>query len=218
MRVALARQWPYWDNIMLKPAERPARPGQAIAQAIAAVAALAAMGAPMLSKAEIYGWVDANGVVTYSNMQPPKDVTVTDVIHETPLSPQVIAAAAQRAEVSALNDRIRLLELEMARSQREVVDYPGPSPGAAGLGCGPDGYADCNPQWGPYYTTGFLHGGRSAHEFHFYGHGDRRIPGHGSNRPPAAHGRATHAASMHTTLRSAAPAVSHADSSHARSR
>jgi hypothetical protein len=83
----------------------------------------------------------------------------------------VVQEAARRSEISALNDRIRLLEFEQARTKREVVDYPAApvAPLVSGAAaCGPDGYSDCNSQWGPYYTTGFLYGsgGRHHHDDH----------------------------------------------------
>jgi hypothetical protein len=159
------------------------------ALAAAVLGALLAAALPAVASAEIYGWVDPSGTVTYSNLPPPRDAKITDVIHDTPMSPQAIAEAARRSEISALNDRIRLLELELARTQREVVEYPGPPPGPAGVGCGPDGYSDCNPQWGPYYTTGFLYGtgDRGRRDYR----GEPRGRGH-DNRPPrpAHHGSA----------------------------
>jgi hypothetical protein len=133
---------------------------------------------------QIYGWTDSNGEVTYSNLPPPKGAKVTDVIPNTPLSPAAVQEAAQRSEISALNDRIRLLELEQARNKREVVDYPAtpagpPAPGVTA--CGQDGYADCNSQWGPFYTTSFLHGtgGRHHHDDHDPANGN----GH-ADQPP----------------------------------
>ena len=130
-----------------------------VLRAVARIAALAlviGLGVPSTASAEIYGWVDASGSVTYSNLPPPRGAKLTDVIHEEPMSPQEVADANHRSEVSALNDRIRLLELEMARSQREVVDYPAPAPSPAGLGCGADGMFDCSAPWG--YATGILYG------------------------------------------------------------
>jgi len=127
---------------------------------------------------QIYGWTDSNGQVTYSNLPPPKGAKVTDIILDTPLSPQAVQEAARRSEISALNDRIRLLELEQARSKREVVDYaPQPAPPLS-AGCGPEGQGDCNYgysyQGDPYYTTGLLYGtGRwRDHDGHDHGYGN----------------------------------------------
>jgi len=126
---------------------------------LAALAALAALGfSTAVCAQQIYGWTDANGQVTYSNLPPPKGVKITDIIADKPLSPQAVQEAARRSEISALNDRIRLLELEQARNRREVADYPAqPAPPLA-AGCGLDGYGDCNSQWDPVYTTGLLYG------------------------------------------------------------
>jgi len=135
---------------------------------------------PTICSAEIYSWVDSTGVVTYSNLPPPNGVRVTNVMHEEPLSSQASADAAHRAEVSALNDRIRLLELQTGRQQREIADYPGIVPAPEAAGCGPGGNYDCNSDWEPYYTTALLpyyYGSR------FY----RRGHSHpGANRPPGA--------------------------------
>src|SRR5579864_7517917 len=40
--------------------------------------------APAVASGEIYGWVDPSGDVTYSNLPPPKNAKVFDVIQETP--------------------------------------------------------------------------------------------------------------------------------------
>lgn len=127
------------------------------------LAALVSLGACAAASAqEIYGWTDSNGVVTYSNLPPPAGVHVTDVIHDTPISPQAAREAAQRAEISALNDRIRLLELEEERNKRVVVDYADAPAAPFATGCSPDGYGygygNCGYQTGPYFTTGLLYG------------------------------------------------------------
>jgi hypothetical protein len=168
-----------------------------LAWAVGAAAAFGFLTYPGISSAEIYGWVDGSGAVTYSNLPPPKGARLTDLIHEDPPSPQAVAESTHRAEVSALNDRIRLLELEMARAKRESVDYPAPPVAPAGPGCGPDGYADCNGPWGPYYTTGILYGtGRAYRDGRSYGHGGAH-PYRPSGQAPAAPMRLTRAASMH---------------------
>lgn len=170
---------------------------------------------PLAASAEIYGWVDANGEVTYSNLPPPPGARVTDVIHDTPLSPQALAEAAQRSEVSALKDRLRLLELEMARSKREVVDYAAPPPAPPGVGCGPDGSVDCTASYdySPYMTTGLLYGGYGGygglggyggygnygHHGHDHDHdGDHHHPG-GSWHPPGRGAPAGPAHFAHTS-------------------
>ena len=136
------------------------------------------------SAQQIYGWTDSNGVVTYSNLPPPKGVKVTDVIPDKPLSPASIQEAARRSEIDALNDRIRLLELEQARSKREVVDYVAEPAQPLTAGCSMNAYGDCSSDWAPYYTSGFLYGtGERRHRDN--GNGNRRGegPGHPAHTP-----------------------------------
>lgn len=165
------------------------------AKAIARMAAaMLVLCCPALASAEIYCWTDASGTVTYSNLPPPKGIQVTDVIAETPVSPQAQADVAHRLEVSALNDRIRLLEFEMARAKREAVDYPAPAPALAPPGppCTPDGFGDCDYPWSPYYTTGVLVRTRGAGYYHGYGHGSN----HPIRHPAAASLRTGHVAAV----------------------
>lgn len=135
---------------------------------------------------QIYGWTDANGDVTYSNLPPPKGAKVTDVIPDTPLSPQAVQEAARRSELSALKDRIRLLELEQARNKREVVDYPGtPATAEAPAPCTSDSTAGCDPTAAPYYTTSLLYGtGRRRGDHDGDRHADHHGDGHGPRHPP----------------------------------
>ena len=153
-------------------------------QFAATLAGLAALAMPLVCAAEIYGWIDGAGVVTYSNLPPPNGVDVTQVIHEEPVSPKAAAAVAQQAEAAALNDRIRLLEWEVARSQRMPVDYPAVPPAAPeppfDVGCAPYGYYDCNDwyllngRWWPRY--GYRH--RPSGVNHPGGHGRPIAPTH----------------------------------------
>jgi hypothetical protein len=123
------------------------------------VALAVALLAPVIVRAEIYGWVDPNGEVTYSNLPPPDSARVFDVMQEqAPAAPKAVEQAARSAQLDALNDRLRLLELEQARAKRQVVDYPAPPPSPPGVGCGPGGAYDCLSDPGPYYTTGILYG------------------------------------------------------------
>jgi hypothetical protein len=139
-------------------------------------AALVAAGcalAPSAAVAEIYGWVDPSGAVTYSNLPPPKNARVIDVIEETPPpTPQAQAAAeaAHQAEMRALNEKVRQLEQEMQQSRYQSAPAPPPYPVAAPPSYGPPpSYASygpaCDPElfdcawWaaGPaYYTIGVL--------------------------------------------------------------
>jgi hypothetical protein len=120
----------------------------------------AALAAPALCHAEIYGWVDGNGTFTYSNLPPPDSARVTDVIPEDPApSGKAKTDAARLAEISALNDRIRLLELEQARQRSEMAAAaaaPVYAPAAAAYagGCGPDGTYDCSTYAAPLYLGG----------------------------------------------------------------
>ena len=129
---------------------------------------------PACAGAEIYGWVDPSGGVTYSNLPPPKDARVIEVIPETPPNPQAeaAAAAAHDAEMKALNERVHQLEQELRASRMESAPYPvstpPPPPGYGApsypsydtgpgyaTGCDPEMF-DCNVWSGPVYlTTGF---------------------------------------------------------------
>jgi len=155
---------------------------------LAVVALLALPLFPTICVAEIYGWIDPNGVVTFSNLPPPGGVDVTQVIHEEPMSAKAVAEAAQRAkeaETAAQNDRVRLREWELSRSTRAALDYPvAPTPAAApgDWECGPNGYEDCNDLylWWPW-GYGPRHGWRYGYRGHGVG-----VPGpSGRGRPPA---------------------------------
>jgi hypothetical protein len=141
-----------------------------------AVLLLAAAGMPAPAAAEIYGYVDSFGHFTYTNLPPPKDAQVTDVIPDEPAGARPSAQAVHDAEVAALNDRIRLLELERARPQVPPVEYaPAPAymPEPIAAGCGPDWAFDCNGYWwGPTYVLG----GWPRHYRGYYG----RRPGYGA--------------------------------------
>jgi len=154
-------------------------------------ASLLAFGFPSPCLAEIYGWVDPNGNFTYSNLPPPENARVTDVIAEEPARPS--AAVSHQAEINALNDRIRLLELERARDHAQPVDFPAPPvymPPPPAYGCGPDAYVDCSAYLGPYYTTAIApvyYGNRMR--VGGYGAG-RRVPGAPSRTLRVAAGHA----------------------------
>ncbi len=162
-------------------------------------AMLAAMcGLPLVCAAEIYGWVDANGDVTYSNLPPPPGARLTDVIHEKPLSPQAVSEAEHRSEVNALKDRLRLLEFEVARGKRQVADNPAPPPAPAGVPCDPQDATDCGPpsyDYGPYLTTGLLYGGYGGYggfgapggDGHHHDHDRGHDHGHGGGPRPVHH-------------------------------
>ena len=152
------------------------------ALAAALLLALAPWSAP--GRAEIYSWVDTDGVATFSNLPPPDGVRVTGVIHEQPTSSKAASEAARQAEVSALNDRIRLLELQMARQAREAITYPAALP-LPPAGCGPAGNIDCDAEWGPYYAVVAPY----AYGMRYWRHNHLRPPG---PRPPFATTAPTH--------------------------
>ena len=154
----------------------------------AALAVVAVLLMPAICWAEIYGWIDGSGVVTYSNLPPPKGVDVTQVIHEEPVPPKVAEETARQAQVAALNDRIRLLELEMSRAQRAAVDYPAmpfaPMEAPPNSGCGPND-SDCS---GVYlYTGGWWpgYGYRNGYGYGYRGRGWGWSWPNGSGRPVA---------------------------------
>ena len=139
------------------------------------LALLVALPLPVICSAEIYGWIDSNGVVTYSNLPPPGGVDVTQVIHEEPVSAKAAsdaAKAAKDAEAAALNDRLRLREWELSRSQSAPADYypAGPMPASAppDWGCGAYGYDNCEDLylWWPYgYRSRYWNRWRGEHGF-----------------------------------------------------
>src|SRR5258708_20843353 len=130
---------------------------------------------PSQAAAEIYGWVDASGSVTYSNLPPPKSARVVDVIPEIPPpSPQALAAgeAAHQSEMRALNDRVQQIERELQQARSAPPPYPVAPPASypppPSYGAPPSyaptasyesacdaAYYDCNLWDGPaYYTIG----------------------------------------------------------------
>jgi len=104
---------------------------------------------PGVGRAEIYGWIDSSGELTYGNLPPPKGARVTDSIRETPISAQQIEQEYHDVQIRARDDRIRLKEIEDAAREHQIVDYSGPPPAPPGVGCGPGSAYECDPQWGP---------------------------------------------------------------------
>ena len=74
--------------------------------------------------ADIYTWVDPSGVVNVSNLAPPENVRVTNVIHAS--APKITTRddanrdAARHAEVQALAERVRQLENEVALARSKA--------------------------------------------------------------------------------------------------
>ena len=112
------------------------------------------------AEADIYRWIGADGVVTYSDESPPKGIQAEVVVTEraAPRSTQSDAAAASArrdAELQALSERIRELErAAIARSQvpagmpYQEAPYPPASPPDSGYSCDP-ARLDCPPWYAP---------------------------------------------------------------------
>jgi len=194
------------------------RPYAAAFPALAA-ALLMVCAVPSVCSAEIYGYIDSSGTFTYSNLPPPKDARVTDVIPEDPASRvQPSETAVRLAQVAALNDRVRLLELENERARHAPLDFPAPP--AVVNGC-TDGYGDpidCAGGSGPYFSglpyayyptaiwPAYYPGGRGNWRGHGgyqggYGHGGGVHGGHGGHGGPAhasvGYGGASHGSAGH---------------------
>jgi len=85
----------------------------------AALAALAWAMAAGAAHADMYTWVDKDGITNVSNVAPPEDVRVTKVARSAPKDAAREAAAreaARLAEVRALRDRVDELAKEVERS------------------------------------------------------------------------------------------------------
>src|SRR5258706_5397973 len=74
--------------------------------------------------ADIFTWVDASGVVNVSNLAPPENVRVTNVIHasarKTTTPADAVRDAARDAELQALAERVRQLEDEVALARSKA--------------------------------------------------------------------------------------------------
>jgi hypothetical protein len=162
------------------------------------------------ARAEIVGWVDDSGHVTYTNMAPPKGAKVVDRIAEDPADtrPQVATGAAAQAQLQALNDRVRDLEQQLhqgssAPAPWDQTAYAPPPPGPlAPRGCD-SAYYDCDLWAGPPVYTLYTYARgvgyyrqHGEHRFHG-GQGGRGgrdvhrasvVAPRGSFRPPAATG------------------------------
>jgi hypothetical protein len=91
--------------------------------ALALVPMLAA--APAL--ADIFTWVDKGGLTHVSNLPPPEDARVLRVSRAAPRDPEREAAmreAQQQAEVRALDERMRLMAMELEESRRQPPPPP----------------------------------------------------------------------------------------------
>jgi len=70
--------------------------------------------------ADIYMWVDPSGVVNVSNLAPPENVRVTNVIHASAPKTTTRDDPARDAEVQALTERVRQLENEVALARSKA--------------------------------------------------------------------------------------------------
>ena len=159
-----------------------------------------ALALPFHAYADIYTWVDTGGRINISNLTPPEGARILGVQHEdadAQARAEAARAAAQRAEMQALSERVTQLEQQLDTAQRPmvppvayappptpipvVVPYPVPQPAYAPVA--PDmGYCDswnCGLSWWyPFYPGVVV---LSDHRFH-----DHRFP----NRPfQPIHGR-----------------------------
>ena len=88
---------------------------------------LAAMLGVSPAWADVYVWVDALGHTNVSNIAPPDDAKVTNVIKSVPKSAaqeEAARLALQRAEMQALNDRVTVLQDQLEQSRREIAVMP----------------------------------------------------------------------------------------------
>src|SRR5882757_5416900 len=136
---------------ILKPLDGAGRSAMVRLGRLAALAGVMGVLVPSLAAAEMYCWVDASGSVTYSNLPPPKEARLLEIIpEEAPLPAAQVAQAkaladeARQSQMQALNDRIRLLEQQVEQTQRQpppAVPYPVASVPAAT--CDPE-FFDCD--------------------------------------------------------------------------
>ena len=107
-----------------------------------------------LARADIYTWVDASGIVNYSDNPPPKGVQAIGVARDialrnaAPADPAAAREAAQQAEMQAMAERIRMLEREVDQAGRQAppLQYAA-APPPSGYGCDP-AWSDCGYGWG----------------------------------------------------------------------
>jgi hypothetical protein len=92
---------------------------------VAVCLALAAAAGP--AYADMFTWVDKNGVTNVSNEPPPEGVRVTKVARSAPKDAGREAAqrdAARTAEMRALRDRVDDLTKEVEQSRQEAMPPP----------------------------------------------------------------------------------------------
>jgi Domain of unknown function (DUF4124) len=81
--------------------------------------------------ADIFTWVDKNGVTNVSNEPPPEGVRVTKVVRSAPKD-AAREAAARTAEMRALRDRVEDLTKEVEQTRHDAMPPPyAPAPAMA---------------------------------------------------------------------------------------
>ena len=95
--------------------------------------ALVLAAAAGTARADMYTWVDKNGITNVSNVAPPEDVRVTKVARAAPKDPAREAAAreaARLAEMQALRERVDELAKEVEHSRTDALPPPYAAPPA----------------------------------------------------------------------------------------
>jgi hypothetical protein len=162
--------------------------------------------------ADIYTWVDKDGMVNVSNLTPPDDVKVKKVVKENPRSAssspsKTTPDVVPRADVEMLSARVRELEQQVALAAQPPpppVVYPAipaPPPSIQYMlvsadasvnvapsptyGCDPS-FSGCGGWWGFGYPAGVVFvGGNQNFRRSFPGHGAHPSP---VNRPSPPRG------------------------------
>ena len=160
--------------------------------------------------ADVYVWVDALGHTNVSNIAPPDDAKMKNVIKSVPRTAaqeEAARAAAQRAEMQALNDRVAMLQDQLEQTRREAAVMPAayapppvvyappppqyswaqpPAPYVAdttpdsswGWGCDNSSWSNCGFGWGGWPFVGVVVNNGNGKHFHHKG------PGHGMRPTP----------------------------------
>ena len=137
--------------------------------------------------ADVYVWVDALGHTNVSNLAPPDDAKVKNVIKTVPRTAaqeEAARAAAQRAEMQALNDRVATLQDQLEQTRRDAAvmsaayapppvvyappppqyNWAQPAPYVAdtapdsswGWGCDNSPWSNCGVGWGGWPIVGVV--------------------------------------------------------------
>ena len=77
--------------------------------------------------ADIYTWIDKSGSINVSNLPPPDDVKVTNVMHEAPKpAPRDASGDSPSPDLQLLAERVRQLEQEVEFAKRQPPPMPYP--------------------------------------------------------------------------------------------